>query len=72
MSKKKKSLAADLDMMERRHLINSEYQRGFMEGQRHALKAFAGLIDKMTEKHEQWFAADSKHSNLCRQEITIT
>ena len=72
MSKKKKSLAADIDMIGRRHLINGEYQRGFMEGQRHALQSFAGLIDKMTEKQEQWFAAGSKHSNLCRQEITIT
>ena len=70
MSKKKKRLAAEIDEMGRRHLINSEYRRGFLEGQRHALNAFAGLVDAMRWKQEE--VAGNNTVNPCREEIRFT
>jgi hypothetical protein len=68
--KQKDTLGSKIDMMGRRHLINSEYRRGFLEGQRHALQAFAGLIDVMTIRQEQ--VAANSSVNLNRQEIKFT
>ena len=65
--KQKITLADKLDMAGRRHLINGEYRRGFLEGQRHALQAFAGLIDIMAERQEQ--TAANSGLDLNRQEI---
>ena len=38
--------------VETRRLINSEYQRGFMEGQQKAAIEFAELIDKMLGRYD--------------------
>ena len=47
-----KSLVEHVKMVERRRLINSEYQRGFMEGQQKAAKEFAVLIDNMLGRYD--------------------
>jgi len=38
---------------QRRRLINSEYQRGFMEGQHESAREFAVLIDRILSRYDQ-------------------
>lgn len=58
MSKEKKqavstmSFTDHIDMVERRRLINGEYQRGFLEGYQKAAKDMAGAIDGMLTRFD--------------------
>jgi hypothetical protein len=70
-AEKPKKLADKIDFMGRRQLINGEYQRGFMEGQRHAMESFAALLDTMYLRQNQWEISNYNHSELCRKEISI-
>jgi len=49
---KKSTLRNHLETTCRRRLINSEYQRGFMEGQQAAAKEFIVLIDSIMSRFD--------------------
>lgn len=49
---KHKSMTDHVKSVNTRRLINSEYQRGFMEGQQEAAMVFAGCIDMILKRHD--------------------
>lgn len=48
---KDQSAGRHVEWVQERRLMNSEYQRGFMEGQHEAVKKIALCIDQILEKH---------------------
>lgn len=74
MTKMKKTKKSDLtDKIEFagvRQLINGEYHRGYLEGQRKTLEAFANFMDHIIERQ---IATEIRSDiGLCRQEIKFS
>ncbi len=51
MKKTKITMRGHVKGIKTRRLINSEYQRGFMEGQQAAALSFAGCIDGLLQRY---------------------
>ncbi len=67
----KQSKVQQIDEMGSRHLINSEYRRGFIEGQRSALRAFGELLDTMLERHNEVERLHYAGSCLVRSKVNF-